>query len=89
MPFAPSQSVARRCRRDYSGLESVTESLDEARGYGDACHAALTGYTKGLRIYYRAVRAGNRGDLDTAGSVTRQATAAFRSVSISYMECVG
>jgi len=69
-------------------LESANESLDHARDYGNACHAALSGYIKGIAIYYEAVRAGNRGDLKAARILTRQATAAFRAVDLSYLKCM-
>jgi septal ring factor EnvC (AmiA/AmiB activator) len=66
-------------------LESANESLEHARDYGETCHTALSGYTEGLRIYYRAVRAGN---FETARSLTRQAAAAFRAVDLSYLTCM-
>jgi hypothetical protein len=69
-------------------LESARESLDHARDYGNTCHAALSGYIKGIRIYYQAVRAGNRGDLETAHSLTRQAAATFRDNDLSYLKCM-
>lgn len=68
--------------------ESVNESLEHARDYGNTCHAALSGQTKGIRIYYQAVRAGNRGDVKTARRLTRQATAAFRANNPSYVKCM-
>lgn len=71
-----------------SDLESANENLGQARDYGNACHAALSGFSKGLRLFYQAVRARDHGDVETSQSLAMQARMFFRASRDSYRTCM-
>lgn len=82
------ESLEDKVARTQDDLESANENLGRSRDYGDACYAALRGFAKGIGLYYQAVRAADRGHVDSFRSFRRQSAHAFRATSQTYQTCM-